>query len=166
MFGTSSALLILMVFFFLLPSAFRGARLAVAGKKNNIKDWLPSDFRETVELEWFAKYFVGESFVVATWDGCTPDDQWLSLLATKLRGESAERDLSNGPSDIKQARKLAENSASGEPVEPSGVSAIAHRNTPLPIPLRHSSVPRRLGVSIQSCDVRSAKRAPVSSARR
>ena len=107
-FGVSGALAILFVFFFLLPSAFRGARLAIAGKKNNIKDWLPADFRETVELEWFAKYFVGESFVVATWDGCTADDQRLSLLATKLRRESAERDLSKAPADIDRGRALAE----------------------------------------------------------
>ncbi|MGV3483657.1 MAG: efflux RND transporter permease subunit, partial [Planctomycetaceae bacterium] len=107
-FGVSGSLLILLIFFFLLPSAFRGARLAVAGKKNNIKDWLPSDFRETVELDWFAKYFVGESFVVATWDGCTPQDQRLNLLATKLRRESAERDLSTAPPDVARARELAE----------------------------------------------------------
>ncbi len=107
-FGVSGALVILFIFFFLLPSAFRGARLAIAEKKNNIKDWLPADFRETVELEWFAKYFVSESFVVATWDGCTSDDQRLSLLATKLRRESAERDLSKAPADIARARELAE----------------------------------------------------------
>ncbi len=93
-FGIPNALLILLVFFFLLPSAFRGARFAIAEKKNNIKDWLPSDFQETVELDWFAKYFVGESFVVGTWDGCTPEDQRLQLLVTKLRRESVERDLS------------------------------------------------------------------------
>ncbi len=107
-FGVSGALLILIIFFFLLPSTFRGARLAIAGKKNNIKDWLPSDFRETVELEWFAKYFVGESFVVATWDGCTDADQRLKLFASKLRSESAERDLSGEPEDIQRARELAE----------------------------------------------------------
>ncbi len=90
-FGIPNALLILLVFFFLLPSAFRGARFAIAEKKNNIKDWLPSDFQETVELDWFAKYFVGESFVVGTWDGCTPEDQRLQLLVTKLRRESIER---------------------------------------------------------------------------
>jgi predicted RND superfamily exporter protein len=108
MFGISGAMLILFLFFFLLPSAFRGARLAVAGKKNNIKDWLPADFRETIELDWFAKYFIGESFVVATWDGCTPVDQRLSILATKLRRESAERDLTGAPPDIARARELAE----------------------------------------------------------
>ncbi len=108
MFGVSGALLVLLIFFFLLPSAFRGARLAVAGKKNNIKDWLPADFRETVELDWFARYFVGESFVVATWDGCTSEDQRLSLLANKLRRESAERDLTQAPPDIDRARELAD----------------------------------------------------------
>ncbi len=107
-FGVSGALLILVVFFFLLPSAFRGARLAVAGKKNNIKDWLPSDFRETLELEWFAKYFVGESFVIATWDGCAEDDQRLNLFASKLKKESADRDLSGAPRDIQRSRELAE----------------------------------------------------------
>jgi len=107
-FGVSGALLILLVFFFLLPSAFRGARLAVAGKKNNIKDWLPGDFRETVELEWFAKYFVGESFVVATWDGCTIDDQRLSLLASKLTQESSSRDLTKLPPDAGRAREIAQ----------------------------------------------------------
>ncbi len=106
-FGISTALLILLVFFFMLPSAFRGARLAVAGKKNNIKDWLPSDFRETVELEWFANYFMGESFVLATWDGCTMADQRLELFAAKLRHESAQRKLPDSP-DHQRARALAE----------------------------------------------------------
>ncbi len=106
--GVSGALLILLIFFFLLPSAFRGARLAVVGKKNNIKDWLPSDFRETVELDWFAKYFVSESFVVATWDGCTEEDQRLSLLSSKLRRESAQRTLNPAPPDYDRARQLAE----------------------------------------------------------
>lgn len=106
-FGISTALLILLVFFFMLPSALRGARLAVANKKNNIKDWLPSDFRETVELEWFARYFMGESFVLATWDGCTMADQRLELFAAKLRHESAQRQVPDTP-DHARARELAE----------------------------------------------------------
>lgn len=106
-FGLPGALLILLVFFFLLPSGFRGARLAIAGKKNNIKDWLPSDFRETVELDWFARYFMGESFIVATWDGCTEEDQRLRLLSAKLSHESAERDLPD-TADHRRARELAE----------------------------------------------------------
>lgn len=106
-FGLPGALLILLIFFFLLPSAFRGARLAIAGKKNNIKDWLPSDFRETVELDWFARYFMGESFVVATWDGCTTDDQRLLLFSAKLKHESAQREIPQTEAH-QRARKLAE----------------------------------------------------------
>jgi len=106
-FGLPGALVILLIFFFLLPSAFRGARLAIAGKKNNIKDWLPSDFRETVELEWFARYFMGESFVVATWDGCTTDDQRLALFSAKLKHESVQRDIPQTEAH-QRARKLAE----------------------------------------------------------
>lgn len=106
-FGLSGALVILLIFFFLLPSAFRGARLAIAGKKNNIKDWLPSDFQETVELDWFAKYFMGESFVIATWDGCTSQDQRLDLFAAKLRQESTRRSLPL-TAEHRRARALGE----------------------------------------------------------
>lgn len=106
-FGVSVALLILLVFFFFFPSIIRGARLAVAGKKNNIKDWLPNDFRETVELSWFAQYFMGESFVLATWDGCTEDDQRLQLFAAKLKHESAQRTVADS-AEHRRARELAE----------------------------------------------------------
>ncbi|WP_404304465.1 efflux RND transporter permease subunit [Neorhodopirellula lusitana] len=88
-FGTSVALLVLMGFFFILPSAFRGAREGLKNKENNIKDWLPSDFPETAELDWFADHFAGESFVLATWPGCTVGDQRLSLFEDKLLHESA-----------------------------------------------------------------------------
>ncbi len=84
----SYAMLILLAFFFLLPSAFRGARLSLDKKKNDVKDWLPSDFPETAELSWFARHFAGESFVLATWKGCTSGDQRLQLLTEKLIHES------------------------------------------------------------------------------
>ncbi|MCM2372490.1 MMPL family transporter [Rhodopirellula sp. ICT_H3.1] len=84
------ALLVLMGFFFILPSAFRGARSGLQNKENDIKDWLPSDFPETAELDWFAEHFAGESFVLATWPGCTVGDQRLHLLENKLLHESAD----------------------------------------------------------------------------
>lgn len=89
-FGLSVALLILMAFFFVLPSAFRGARMGLKNKENDIKDWLPSDFPETAELDWFADHFAGESFVLATWPGCNVGDQRLQLLEEKLLHESAQ----------------------------------------------------------------------------
>ena len=90
----SYALLILMVFFFLLPAGFRAARLSLGQKENDVKDWLPSDFPETAELEWFADHFAGESFVLATWPGCTSGDQRLKLLQQKLIHESDSYDPS------------------------------------------------------------------------
>lgn len=88
------ALLILTIFFFLLPSGFRAARLSLGQKENDVKDWLPSDFPETAELDWFADHFAGESFVLATWPGCTSGDQRLKLLSQKLKYESATFDPS------------------------------------------------------------------------
>ncbi len=92
--GFSGALWILGIFFFLMPSAFQSARMSLAKKENDVKDWLPSDFTETTELEWFANHFVGESFVLATWPGCNAGDQRLKLLEDKLRHESAGYDWS------------------------------------------------------------------------
>ncbi len=88
----SYALLILVVFFFLLPFAFRGARQSLHRKENDVKDWLPKDFPETSELNWFADHFVGESFVLATWPGCTSGDDRLRLLQQKLMHESEAYD--------------------------------------------------------------------------
>ena len=59
-----------MLTFFLVPFAFRGARMAVRGMRNDVRDWLPEDFAETKELEWFRDNFVTEAFVLVSWDGC------------------------------------------------------------------------------------------------
>ncbi|TWU62677.1 MMPL family protein [Crateriforma conspicua] len=88
----SYALWVLMIFFFLLPFGFQAARLSLQKRENDVKDWLPSDFSETTELEWFASHFAGESFVLATWPGCTADDQRLKLLEQKIRHESLQVD--------------------------------------------------------------------------
>jgi uncharacterized protein len=84
------ALLILVVVFFFVPFALRGARMAVQGMKNDVKDWLPKDFTETAELDWFRKHFVSEQFVVVSWDGCTGDerDERFRLFVAKLMPET------------------------------------------------------------------------------
>jgi predicted RND superfamily exporter protein len=89
-----NALILLMVVFFLVPFAARGARMALQKTENNVKDWLPSDFRETEELAWFAKHFVSEQFIVATWDDCTEDSQRLKMFVAKLQNE-LEPDLTD-----------------------------------------------------------------------
>ena len=46
-----------MVVFFLVPFALRGARMAVQGMKNDVKDWLPKEFEETKDLDEFRQLF-------------------------------------------------------------------------------------------------------------
>jgi len=80
------ALLILMVVFFFVPFALRGARHALQGMKNDVKDWLPATYDETHDLVWFKDHFLGEQFVVVSWDGMHGDDQdrTFSLFLNKL----------------------------------------------------------------------------------
>ncbi|GIW98927.1 MAG: membrane protein [Pirellulaceae bacterium] len=104
-FGISNALLMLMVVFFFVPFAGRGARMAMQRTENNVKDWLPSDFRETEELAWFAKRFVSEQFVLATWQGCTADDQRLKMFVSKLRQDVMPAEDEAG-TDAYAARRL------------------------------------------------------------
>jgi predicted RND superfamily exporter protein len=80
------ALLILMIVFFCVPFGLRGARQAVLGMKNDVKDWLPSEYDETGDLEWFKNHFLGEQFVVVSWDGMqgAANDQKFELFLKKL----------------------------------------------------------------------------------
>ncbi len=83
------AVLTLCLIFFWLPFAMRGARMAIEGMKNDMKDWLPADFPETKELGWFREHFLGEQFVILTWDGCSEDDPQFKLLVRRLRADAS-----------------------------------------------------------------------------
>lgn len=78
------AFAILLLAVFALPIMSRGARNAVEHTSNDFKKWLPEGFEETRELDWFRENFVGEQFVVVSWDGCTLDDPRLEMLAKKV----------------------------------------------------------------------------------
>ena len=78
------SLIILMAVFFLAPFALRGARMAVQNMKNDVKDWLPSDFTETQELDWFREHFIGEQFVVISWEQCTGKDEKFKTFVDKF----------------------------------------------------------------------------------
>lgn len=104
--GVPNALILLMIVFFFVPFAGRGARMALQKTENNVKDWLPSDFRETEELAWFAKRFVSEQFIVATWEGCAEDSQRLKMFVTKLRTEVNPNGQADKSTDEFRARQL------------------------------------------------------------
>src|SRR2546427_5164265 len=84
------AILILVVVFFFVPFALRGARMAVQGMKNDVKDWLPKEFEETKDLEEFRQYFLSEQFVLVSWDGCHGgiDDERFNMFLAKLTPET------------------------------------------------------------------------------
>jgi predicted RND superfamily exporter protein len=75
---------ILLVMVFLLPFIGIGALRALRSNRNDVKDWLPDNFLETKTHRWFEEHFPHEQFVLASWEGCTLDDQRLELLAKKL----------------------------------------------------------------------------------
>ncbi|MEZ6135700.1 MAG: MMPL family transporter [Pirellulaceae bacterium] len=104
--GVPNALILLMLIFFFVPFAGRGARMALQKTENNVKDWLPSDFRETEELSWFAKRFVSEQFIVATWEGCNEDSQRLKMFVSKLKIEQAPGENVDKSTDAYRARQL------------------------------------------------------------
>jgi len=64
------SLLILAAFALATPLLVFGAFRAVKSNTNQVSDWLPESFDETRELAWYRKHFVGDQFVVVSWDGC------------------------------------------------------------------------------------------------
>jgi uncharacterized protein len=81
------ALIVLCIIFFLAPFALRGARMSLQRMQNNVKDWLPADFPETADLEWFGRHFMGEQFIIVTWPGCSEDDPRYHKMVKRLRHE-------------------------------------------------------------------------------
>ena len=58
--------------------------LALASNRNDVKEWLPESFEETKSYNKFQESFQNETFVLASWDGCTLEDDRLDELAAKL----------------------------------------------------------------------------------
>ncbi|MFM2093747.1 MAG: hypothetical protein RIS70_871, partial [Planctomycetota bacterium] len=83
------AIPILMLVFFLVPFAMRGARSSVQSMKNDVKNWLPSTFKETAEMEWFWQHFLGERFIVASWPECKEGSESYELFMKKLLREKS-----------------------------------------------------------------------------
>jgi predicted RND superfamily exporter protein len=128
------ALPILMLVFFTVPFALRGARMAFTTMKNDVKDWLPADFDETKDLDWFRDNFLGEQFVLLTWPGCSADDNRFKLLVEKLEdqlhvdaGAPAPGDVAPKADgdDVAAADAPTEDAAPAEEVDPESASAMA-----------------------------------------
>jgi predicted RND superfamily exporter protein len=84
---------ILIAHFVLIPVACVSAIRAVKSNKNDVSDWLPASYDETIELGWFRKHFVADSFVLISWDGAKlgedpsgkDDDPRIAKLVDELK---------------------------------------------------------------------------------
>ena len=84
-------MLLLCTVCFFLPFALRGAKLSLQGIQNNVADWLPDHYVETVELKEFGKYFDGgDRFLVLTGPWCKEGNPTFEKLRRKIREESLE----------------------------------------------------------------------------
>src|SRR5215510_2843042 len=103
------AILILVIVFFFVPFALRGARMAVQGMKNDVKDWLPRELEETKDLDEFRRYFLSEQFVLVSWDGCSGDasDERFKMFLAKLMPETPPTVLAQQVAAVKAADEQA-----------------------------------------------------------
>src|SRR5258708_4996329 len=79
-----NAFKILFVATLCLGPTFVGAFRALKSNKNDVADWRPDQYEETTTFKWFRRHFANEQFILASWDGCTLDDQRLKLMTGKL----------------------------------------------------------------------------------
>ncbi len=84
--GQPNYFLLAMLAAFLLALVPRGARKAIESNTNKAEDWLPPGYAESVDLSWFRDHFLGEQFVLISWDGCTlGNTEKLEKLARSLK---------------------------------------------------------------------------------
>ena len=102
---------------FLLPFIWMGTRRALRDQRNDMKEWLPDQFEETADYRWFQENFPHDQFILASWEGCTLDDQRLELLAKKLvpedpaaqdGGDQANSGAEVGPAGTRPAKSPSE----------------------------------------------------------
>lgn len=90
------------------------AHRAVLSNANKVEDWLPRNFPETTQLEWFRNNFGGQTFVALSWPGCQlggnpddpnafPDDPRIERLANILVPGSGNLALEDSASDSAEA---------------------------------------------------------------
>jgi len=114
---------IVFVVVFLLSFVWMGTKQTLLSNSNSVEDWLPPNYNETRDYQWYLNLFPFESYVVVSWEGCTMDDDRLELFAQKLTpGQTidnfslaaptaefkADLEVAETPDDAKEAlRELA-----------------------------------------------------------
>lgn len=72
------------------PFLMYGARSVVANKHSDIREWLPSNFRESREYNWFKQHFEGDQLVIVSWEGCTLENPRVLQFAERLRSHGSD----------------------------------------------------------------------------
>jgi len=155
--GQPRYLLLAMAVAFVAALIPYGARMAIDSSGNRAEDWLPIHYAESQDLAWFRENFLGEQFVLVSWDGCTlGSSEKLELLAKKL-GDKATILDENGakaPASRWYCRVITGPSAIGQltgpPVGLSQEDAIARLEGVLVGP-----APRNAQGSLLGADARS-----------
>src|SRR5690349_11405799 len=75
-----------------LPPVVLGAALATRTDANGPADWVPADFPAKRAYDDFTRVFGPGDVIVASWDGCSIDDDRLDELARVLRDSPAFRE--------------------------------------------------------------------------
>jgi uncharacterized protein len=81
----------------LFPVLLYGAQKASQTNRNDVKDWLPSNFQETSDFQWFQSSFENVTNVLVTWEGCTLDDPRLAEFARVLMRPDATGSADSRP---------------------------------------------------------------------
>ena len=79
------------LFLLALPLVVYGAHQAIESNSNRVRDWLPEDFKETRQLEWFVERFGSGEILVLSWEGATLDDPRVETVAAAIRKSESDR---------------------------------------------------------------------------
>jgi predicted RND superfamily exporter protein len=133
------AVLILVIVFFFVPFSLRGARMALQGMKNDVKDWLPQEFEETKDLAEFRQYFLSEQFVLVSWDGCYGDaaDQRYQMFLAKLMPETPPSVLAKAAAELEQAELANAAAGNDETIRSNPPASADASEAPLANPTRY-----------------------------
>ena len=83
-FFKENAFRIVLVVFFLLSFVWMGTKQTIKSNSNSVEDWLPAQYQQTRDYQWYLDNFPFESYVVVSWEGCEIGDDRIELFAQKL----------------------------------------------------------------------------------
>ena len=101
---------IVFVVVFLLSFVWMGTKQTLLSNSNSVEDWLPPNYNETRDYQWYLNLFPFESYVVVSWEGCEIGDDRIELFAQKLVPAQTIDNFSLAPptADFKADLEVAE----------------------------------------------------------